>query len=230
MAADVEPEPGTERVARRAEAIRLADTIRRVIDRLVNTRAPASGLAVAADRLEELVDYLEPFPQGRFYEGFAEAANAGDPTAVFDHSPLMGRANPLAPPIRLDVVGERVSGRATFGNAYEGPPGCVHGGLIAAAFDDVLGLAQTLAGAPGMTGTLTVVYRSPTPLHTELTLAGWIDRRDGRKTFAKGTIHDGDRLCAEADAVFIAISADRFRALRDAREQGMAERRSTPDR
>ena len=39
---------------------------------------------------------------------------------------------------------------------------------VAAAFDEVLGFVQSLSGRPGMTGTLTVRYRKPTPLHTEL--------------------------------------------------------------
>lgn len=217
-------ETPAEREARYEEARRLADTMRRVIERLVNTRAPASGLAEAADRLEDLVAWLDPYPQGALYEGFAEAANAGDPQAFFDHSPLMGRANPLAPPIVMDVVGERVEGTVTFGSAYEGPPGCVHGGIVAAAFDDVLGLANTLSGAPGMTGTLIVKYRAPTPLHTELRLEGWIDRREGRKLFVDGTIHAGDLLCAEAEAIFISIDREKFLRLKERREERLNPR------
>ena len=38
----------------------------------------------------------------------------------------------------------------TFGSAYEGPPGCVHGGFVAAAFDEVLGFVQSLGGQPGL--------------------------------------------------------------------------------
>ncbi len=62
-----------------------------------------------------------------------------------------------------------VIGHANFGVAYEGPPGYVHGGIIAAAFDEVLGMAQSLTGNPGMTGTLSIRYRRPDPcLLTEL--------------------------------------------------------------
>ena len=43
----------------------------------------------------------------------------------------------------------------TFGSAYEGPPGCVHGGYVAAAFDEMLGFVQSLGGNPGMTARLT---------------------------------------------------------------------------
>ena len=65
---------------------------------------------------------------------------------------MIGRANPLAPPIALELDDDRIVGRVTFGAAYEGPPGCVHGGYVAAAFDEVLGATQSLSGAPGMTG------------------------------------------------------------------------------
>ncbi len=112
-----------------------------------------------------------------------------DPAAFFDHSPFIGRANPLSPPITIDVVDDLVVGRAVFGSAYEGPPGCVHGGYIAAAFDEVLGSAQTFSGSPGMTGSLTVQYRRPTPLHAELRFEGrMVDVRSGRKMFTEGKL------------------------------------------
>jgi len=38
-------------------------------------------------------------------------------------------------------------------------------------------------------------------------MRGWIDRRDGRKTFTRGTMHHGDVLCAEASGVFIVPGA-----------------------
>ena len=112
------------------------------------------------------------------YEGFAEAANAGEPFGFFDHSPMLGRANPLAPPIRLWLEGDRILGTATFGAAYEGPPGCVHGGYVAAAFDEVLGSTQSLSGSPGMTGRLTVHYRKPTPLADRAPVRGMARERD----------------------------------------------------
>lgn len=201
---------------RRRETWRLAAQLRRIIDRLAVVDAPAAELARAADAAQTFADRLdEMLPKERHsYEGHAEATLAGDPNAIFDRSPIMGLANPIAAPVHLRVTGEgddrRVEGHATFGAAYEGPPGCLHGGHVAAAFDDVLGLAQTFSGQIGMTGTLTVRYRSPTPLGEELSFRAWIDRVEGRKTFTKGTCHAGDRLTAEAEAVFITIDPERF--------------------
>jgi acyl-coenzyme A thioesterase PaaI-like protein len=93
----------------------------------------------------------------------------------------------------------------TFEWAYQGPPGHVHGGFVAAMFDEALGLTQSLSGQPGMTGTLTVRYRKPTPLNTELRLEGRILRVEGRKIFTAAQLRAGETLTAEADAVFITV-------------------------
>jgi acyl-coenzyme A thioesterase PaaI-like protein len=213
-AATADPSP------RRAEMHRTGDALRRIVHRLHGSPAPDDELAAAADELERLADRLDAFPGGSLYEGFGEAPLAGrDPHAFFDHSPMLGKANPLAPPIELWADGDVMRGRATFGAAYEGPPGCVHGGYVAAAFDEVLGSAQSLAGRPGMTARLTVNYRSPTPLHAELAFAGWVVEVDGRKTFTQGTLHAGDRLCAEGEGLFVAIDFSRVAEMQRRRDE-----------
>ncbi|MFZ6004860.1 MAG: PaaI family thioesterase [Actinomycetota bacterium] len=204
---------------RRAELIRLSEGVRGVLHRLVQTSAPVELIARAADQVEAVAALLAEHRSASIYEGFAESANAGEPFGFFDHSPMLGRANPLAPPIELSLEDGRILGRATFGAAYEGPPGCVHGGYIAAAFDEVLGSTQSLSGAPGMTGRLTVHYRSPTPLHTELTFEGTLDRVDGRKIHTSGRLHAGEVLCAEAEGLFISINFAKFAELKAKRDE-----------
>jgi acyl-coenzyme A thioesterase PaaI-like protein len=206
-----EPDP------RRREMRRVADAARALIERLVATRAPEDALARAADQLEAAVAELAAHPQGRTYEGFAESANAGDPHAFFEHSPLMGLANPLAPPLRLTIVDGRVHGEARFGSAYEGPPGSVHGGYVAAAFDEVLGMAQSLGGNPGMTGTLTIRYRRPTPLHADLRFEATFDGTERRKIFTSGRLFAGDDLCAEAEGIFITVGVAKFKEMMESR-------------
>jgi hypothetical protein len=34
-------------------------------------------------------------------------------------------------------------------------------------------------------------------------MRSWIDHREGRKCFIKGTMHHEERLCAEAEGIFI---------------------------
>jgi acyl-coenzyme A thioesterase PaaI-like protein len=213
-----------------AERRRLAAAMRQVIERLTSSDAPEDELRVAADRLEQYAEHLATHPRRKRYVGASESALAdagGSRSDVrrllgpghFDFSPLIGRSNPLAPPIEVREEGGRVHADAVFGSAYEGPPACLHGGYVAAAFDEVLGFAQSLTGNPGMTGRLEVSYRSPTPLHTRLRFEAWVESVVGRKITARCTLHAGDRLCAEATGLFIAIKPGTFEKLIAQREQ-----------
>ena len=140
-----------------------------------------------------------------------------------DRSPFMGLMNPLAPPMsaRLDPDdGEwgAVHCTVTFTEPFEGPPGHVHGGFLAGIFDEILGQAQSLSGRPGMTGKLSISYRAPTPLFTELRLRGWIERIEGRKIFTHATLHNGATLCCEADGLFISMPEELRHLLQKGRD------------
>jgi acyl-coenzyme A thioesterase PaaI-like protein len=132
----------------------------------------------------------------------------GDDGLLFERSPITGRSNPLAAPLVLRYDGELTHGHATFTDAYEGPPGTVHGGHVIAAFDDLLGVAQIASGDAGMTGTLSVRLHAPTPLWTRIDYTGGVDRLEGRKIFAWGRSFIGDRTLAEATGIFIAARRD----------------------
>jgi acyl-coenzyme A thioesterase PaaI-like protein len=186
----------------------------------MDSKAPEEELLAAAEAAERFAERLEQGPRGRSLWGFAESATAGNTRAFLDNSPVIGLGNPVAPPLSLRAVGDHVEGTATYGRAYEGPPGHVHGGIVAAAFDEVLGMAQSLTGAPGMTGTLTVRYRRPTPLYRELTFRGQVDRVEGRKIFTSATLHVEGEFLAEAEGIFISVGVERFEALAEQREQG----------
>jgi acyl-coenzyme A thioesterase PaaI-like protein len=198
---------------------RLARAMRLVIERLVPSNAPEDELRRAADGRERYAEVLKAHPRLRNFH-YAESATAGDVGAFFDQSPLIGMANPLAPPITIGRSGEcSIVGTANFGSAYEGPPGCVHGGFVAASFDEVLGYVQSLSGNPGMTGTLTIKYRRPTPLHTELFFEAEIMRVEGRKIFTTGRLFAAGVLTAEAEGLFISIDRAKMQRLIEQRAQ-----------
>lgn len=185
--------------------LRLAAALRTINTLLVTSELPEEMLETAAAEAEALHERLA-----------ATACPIDDPQARDFHarSPVVGTANVLAPPLRIVIEEDRVRGLATFGPAYEGPPGYVHGGFIAAAFDEVLGAAQALAERAGMTGTLTVRYRQPVPLDHEVQFEARIVRVEGRKILAAGMLHAGETLCAEAEALFIAVDFERLLAER----------------
>jgi len=206
---DAVPNPSVWRQKRR-----LADAMREVIEHVVLSDAPEEELSAAADALERYAKRLEKHPKLVRVMGHAEAATAGNTAAFFDQSPLIGLANPLAPPLTVARSGElTATATATFGSAYEGPPGHVHGGWVAAAFDEVLGYVQSLGGNPGMTGRLTVNYRRPTPLHVELRFEARLVREEGRKIFTEAQVYAGDVLTAESEGLFLSIPPERLAAL-----------------
>jgi acyl-coenzyme A thioesterase PaaI-like protein len=189
---------------------RLAAEVRRAINEAVSTNAPDESVEEAIELVSQAVALLTPQAHDRPYDTPSEASLAGDPMGFLEFSPVFGPSNPVSAPIVISFEGDNVVGTATFGRAFEGPPNCLHGGFIAACFDDVLGVAQSLTGQPGMTGRLTIAYRSPTPLYREVRFVGWVDRVEGRKIFTKGAAYDGDRVCAEAEGLFITVPPERF--------------------
>jgi acyl-coenzyme A thioesterase PaaI-like protein len=207
-----------DHAVRRTEVLRVADALRAVIERFVATTAPVGVFDGVADDLEAIASRLAQFPQEHLFFGFPEAANAGGMEGPFDYSPIMGLANPLAPPMQLVLRDDAVTGTVVCGSAYEGPPGHVHGGYVAAMFDELLGYTQSLSGSPGMTARLVVNYRAPTPLHAELRAEGRLVSVEGRKITCVGELYAGEQLCAEAEGLFISIQGERFQELLEARE------------
>jgi acyl-coenzyme A thioesterase PaaI-like protein len=206
---------------RRGVLHEMAGATRRAIAELMTTVADDAAIEEASRLVARAAELLAGGPHGRPYEGAAEGSVGGDPRAFVDYSPLVGPVNPLAPPLAIEVSDGVVVGRGVFRDAYEGPPGCIHGGFIAAAFDEVLGFVQSLTGRPGMTGRLTVTYRSPSPLHQEVRFEGRVERVDGRKIFTKGALRHGATLCAEAEGLFISVDPAVFATL-------LAQRGPTP--
>src|SRR4051812_38911152 len=113
----------------RIAAREMTNVLRRLMERVVATQAPADAMQDASAQLSEIADVLDAFPRGRVYD-FSESSLAGDPGAFFDNSPVAGLANPLAPPLRMHVEGEQIIGEVRWGSANEGAPGCVHGGYV----------------------------------------------------------------------------------------------------
>jgi acyl-coenzyme A thioesterase PaaI-like protein len=197
----------------------LTAALREVMARLADSSASSDAFATARDLVARAAEVLSAEPGGRGYE-WAEAAVADPGVASFlDFSPLVGALNPLAPPMAVRVEDGGVVGEAVFGRPYEGPPGCVHGGFIAAAFDEVLGFAQQLSGNAGMTGRLSVSYRSPTPLGRPVRFRATLDRVEGRKIFVRATLHHESTLCAEAEGLFVSMSGGVFEQLMRRRDQ-----------
>lgn len=115
----------------------------------------------------------------------------------------VGLRNAMAIPVKFTFEPERVWAELTPGALYEGPPGHMHGGMIALLLDQVLGELAAHLGKPGLTASLSVDYKRPTKLNQSLRLEAWLDRSEGYKTWTKGTLSDANGVCAEGTGVFI---------------------------
>jgi acyl-coenzyme A thioesterase PaaI-like protein len=193
---------------------RLAAAIRRINAVATGHPVPDENLARAAEQLARIAESLEN--SATTSRRVRELPNlAGHPQDFFPGSPIIGFANPIAPPAEV-WLGEaddgqlEIRGRVTFGYHYEGPPGCVHGGVIAELFDELMGAANVIADKPGMTGTLTVRYRKPTPLLAPLDLVARCVRSEGRKVHTRAAIYHQGALTAEANGLFIQVRPEQM--------------------
>src|SRR5262249_2988003 len=117
--------------------------------------------------------------------------------------------------IRVDWQEERAVGEVTFTRPYEGPPGCVHGAAIAAAFDQVLNVGNLMNGAAGPTARLELRFRAPTPLYRPVRLEGGVDRREERKVHSRGRLLVDGAVTVEAEGLFILVDPERIVRLLD---------------
>jgi len=190
---------------------RAAEAARRVVAGIAASQADPATLLEVATGLDRLADALDPHRSTSRYS--ATPGLHGGVTAdprVWESHPFIGPGHPLAPPMRVVRVGDRAVGTVTFGHVYEGPPGAVHGGMVAAMFDLVLGAASSFTEQPGLTGTLTVRYRRPTPIDRPIRYEAWVDRVEERKVLVAGSSWSDDTLLAEGEGIFVRVDRTRY--------------------
>lgn len=179
----------------------LADSVRELVDATIRSTVDDAEIRAVKVEVDALVARLQtrqiPGSYGVKYSPEGRGRSWGNA--------VVGVRNPVAPPLVIEHDGDAtgdVWSDFHLGAAYEGPPNMVHGGVVALILDQILGESAGARGAPGMTGTLTLRYRQPTPLG-DLRAEGWIERVEGIKTWAKGKIVGPDGTTVEAEGVFI---------------------------
>ncbi|MDX6740945.1 PaaI family thioesterase [Actinocorallia sp. A-T 12471] len=193
------------------ESRALAASVRRLIEVCTATTAPPEATLAAARGLNAIADALarhvpDPLPPMTLLSQPEE--DETDLAARMPFDVMIGRHSALAPPLTLSYEGDRAVLSGSLTRAYEGPPGCVHGGVLAAAFDIVCAAANFIAKVPGPTRNLSVTYRRPTTLHTPCRFEAWVDRVDGRKVHTLARLTQNDVLTCEATAEFALLDRD----------------------
>lgn len=188
----VRPRPTQQEIARFGAMI---ESLRLFLNRVTGA-VPAPG---TTDRIRETLD------------GFSREL---EPDVVSEEEQIAGlqpeipgRAQALVPPLRYEQVGDDgLRSTVTFGRLYQGRGPAVHGGAIPLLFDEFFGVLAERGNRPrARTAFLKVDYRAITPPDVELCIEGRVDRIEGRKRYVVGTLHAGDTLCAEAQALYVEL-------------------------
>ncbi len=113
-----------------------------------------------------------------------------------------------------------------FDERHQGGPGIVHGGLVASALDEAVGLLATWYAFPSVTARIFVRYRRPVPINTELLVSATLAEARGRRLPADPRNPAGDEPLAECRAALPHAPLEHF--LRTPEGRAAAERyRST---
>ena len=220
--ASFEHHPGLR--GRQAEALELANVLRRLIRLSVTTTAPpdvtarlTAQLAAVADELEQ---NLPEVPVPRFIAPDPDGPTKDVPLGgAMPYDVVVGKFNPLALPVVLGFEPPKALGHAVFDVAYEGAPGCVHGAILAATFDIILTAANAIVGATGPTVRLALRYKRPTLTNEEAVFEGWVTEVTDRRVHSKGRIVQGGIVTVEAEGEFAVFNHENVHRMADSRRQ-----------
>jgi len=207
------PGASGSQVTHPVETAKTVAATRLLIDALRTADAPVDVLERVAALASEATDLLAPHDVDetpgqnalRTLLSGPEQFETAEPARFFPYSPVVGPLNPIAPPLTFSFSGERLRGTGALPAAFVGPPGTVHGGVVAMVLDELLGAVNACLGLGAFTGTLTIRYERPTPISTDLEMESWVDRTEGRKVFTVGTISAAGEVTARAEGVFIRV-------------------------
>ena len=98
-------------------------------------------------------------------------------------------------------------------DGHQGAPGLIHGGLLAAVFDEAVGSLMNIVRQLSVTARLEVDYVQPVPTGSLLHVVAECVGVDGRKIYAQATARSGGARgpeVARASALFIAVEPAHF--------------------
>ena len=125
------------------------------------------------------------------------------------HCFVCGLDNPFGLHLRFYDTGPgEVTAEITIPNSYQGYPGVVHGGIVAAMLDEAAGRAHMGGDPPRFmfTARLEIQYRKNVPIGQPLRLVGLAGKTKGRTAASTSAIYDLDGLLlAEAETLMVNV-------------------------
>ena len=212
MAAATSPyDPGSQEATYWQARQRLASATRALNEKLVSTDIDPELAAVLTEKIEGLAAELR---QAQQVTGLVDMAKRGQRGTIDDVMGELvsvgGRSHPCSPELRWQEASNRITGTVKFGQAFEGPPGHVHGGWVAGVLDHLMGMTHVRTGHPGMTGGLSVRYLNPTPLNQVIEVSAKATELDDKRTEVKAEMRFGETTTATAAAIFVRVDREKF--------------------
>jgi uncharacterized protein (TIGR00369 family) len=118
-----------------------------------------------------------------------------------------GQINPAGLHLEFSVTPDHtVICNAVVSENYEGPPGYLHGGIIATLLDEAMSKANRAHGVTAMTRQMQVEYLHPVHSNSPIRIEGLVTRSEGRKHWTEAHIQNSNgKILAKATGLFIAI-------------------------
>jgi uncharacterized protein (TIGR00369 family) len=118
-----------------------------------------------------------------------------------------GPANPTGLHLEFQLAEDgAVVCLATVPDLFEGPPGYVHGGIIATLLDEIMSKSVRARGLTAMTRHMEIDYLRPVRSGEFIRLEGRVVRSEGRKHWtAARLLGAASHLLAEAKGLFIEV-------------------------
>ena len=190
---------------------RLAAATRALNEKLVSTDIDPEMAATLTEKIDALTAELS---QGEQVNGLVDLAKRGErgtiDNVMGELVAMAGRSHPCSPGLLWQEEPNRITGTVTFGQAFEGPPGHVHGGWVAGVLDHLMGMTHVRTGHPGMTGGLSVRYLKPTPLNQLIDVSAEATELDDKRTEVKAEMRYGETATATAEAIFVRVDRAKF--------------------
>ena len=212
MAAATSPYgPGSREATYWRARQRLASATRVLNEKLISTDIDPDLAAALTEKIEGLVAQLS---QAQQVDGLVDMSKRGERGTIDDVMGELvsvgGRSHPCSPELLWQEASNRITGTVSFNQAFEGPPGHVHGGWVAGVLDHIMGMTHVRTGHPGMTGGLSVKYLKPTPLNQLIEISAEATEVDEKRTEVKGTMRCGETTTATAEAIFVRVDREKF--------------------
>lgn len=110
-----------------------------------------------------------------------------------------------------DDARQRIVGRFRVDREFQGPPGYVHGGIIATLLDEAMGKVSRFSDVRTMTAELNVEYHRPVPVEEEIVVEAFQVERNGRWFVHHGEIRNAaGKLLAKGRGRFVVVNPERF--------------------